>query len=254
MLKPFDCHCHLDEIEDRDNIIKECKEKLSGLINCGTNKETNKFTLNIIKKYSFIYGAIGIHPIYFDQLSDEQFNDEIFFIEQNLNKKIVAIGETGLDFSVIKNKPNFKILKEKQEKYFINHINLAKQYDLPLIIHSRWAASKVLEILIREKAKNVVLHCFNASLQDVKKAIDNGYFISIATNILYNENIKKYIEKFDIDNFVLETDSPYLFKPINTPLNIWLVVKEISKIKNISEIDIIKITNKNIKKIFKINI
>lgn len=252
--KPFDCHCHLDEIEKREKIIKEAEKKLSGIINCGTEKKSNKFTLDIIKKYKFIYGALGIHPIYFHEFDAIRFKKEFNFIKKNLeNKKIVAIGETGLDFSIIKEKENFEKLKKKQEEYFIQHIELAKEIDKPLIIHSRWAARKVLDILITKKAEKVVLHCFNANLKDAKEAIDNGYKLSIATNIIYNPIPQQFIKNFDIENFVLETDSPYLFKPYNMPVNILLVVNEISKIKQIEEKEIIKVTNKNVKEIFKIN-
>ena len=254
MQKPFDCHCHLDEIENREAIIKEAKQKLSGIINCGTNRESNMASLRLAKQHkSFIWPALAIHPIYFHEFSKEKIEKETKFIEENIND-IVAIGETGLDFAVIKKKENFDTLKKKQEEFFVEFIELAKQYDLPLIVHSRWAATKALELLIKQKAEKVVLHCFNAPLKDVKRAIDNGYLLSIATNILYNQHIKQYIENFELNNFVLETDTPYLFKPINKPSNVWLVAKEIAKIKEIKEEKVIEITNKNIKNLFGIKI
>lgn len=250
LTKPFDCHCHLDEIENREQVIKEAREKLSGIINCGVSRESNRFSLAIARKHtSFIWPALAIHPIYFHELGNDKIDEEIKFIEKNINN-IIAIGETGMDFSCIKKKRNFKELKKRQEEIFIKFINLAKQYDLPLIIHSRWAATKVLKLLLEKKAEKVILHCFNAPIKYVKLAVDNGFLLSIATNLLYNEHIKTYVDKFELSNFVLETDSPYLFKPSNKPSNVWLVVNEIAKIKSISEEKVIKVTNKNVEKLF----
>lgn len=259
MLKPFDCHCHLDAScfnQDRTRIIQEAKRELSGVMNCGTDHQSNIASLDLASKYShFIYAALAIHPTEIVHQNNAKLQQWFDFIEQNISNA-VAVGECGLDFACIKKKTLlFEQLKQKQQNWFIKHIKLAKEYSKAIIVHSRWAATKALNLLIQHNAEKVVLHGFITKIQDYKRAIEYGYKISIATNILYNEKLQAVVAKLQPDDLLVETDSPFMFRQQNKyerniPVNVWLVAKKLAEIFCTSQTEIIKKTNKNVMQLF----
>ncbi len=261
--KPFDCHCHLDAScfdQDRAEIIQEAKQKLAGIVNCGVDHQSNIASLDLANKYKhFIYAALAIHPTEIVQHSNAKLQQWFDFIKQNITNA-VAVGECGLDFACIKKKTlPFEQLKQKQQDWFIKHIQLAKEYSKAIIVHSRWAATKALNLLIQHSAEKVVLHGFITKMQDYKQAAEHGYKISIATNILYNEQLQANIAKLQPDDLLVETDSPFMFRQQNkyernTPINVWLVVKKLAEIFCTSQTEIIKKTNKNVMQLFRISL
>ena len=264
-MKPFDCHCHLDDKafdKDRQEVINEVLRELSGLINCGTDAKSNKFSLELAKQYAKIYAALGLHPTVIINMPASEIESQIGKIEKFLaDKNVVAIGEVGLDFAWIKKRKNFEELKKKQEKYFLKFIEISKEYEMPLIIHSRWAAEKVLSLLLEARAEKVMLHAFNTSLKTATLAIENGFYISIGTNVLYADYMQRFASNLPLENILLETDSPYMLRvkknnewvlERNEPKNILLAVEKISQLRNLSQAEIIKKTNLNVDKLFKI--
>jgi TatD DNase family protein len=204
-----DTHAHLDDERynlDREEVIKRAKTAgIEYIVNVGTDKKSNEFSLKLSEKYDNIYTAIGIHPHNVRNINNDTFEE----IEKLLtNKKVVAIGETGLDY--------FKNLspKEEQEKVFRKLINLAVKYSLPLVIHSRDAHDEVVKILKQEKAVEVggVYHCFSGNKDVLRQILNLGFYVGIGGIITFPNanNLRELIKDIPLSRLVLETDCPYL--------------------------------------------
>lgn len=245
----IDCHCHLEMLKDVEKVIERARKKKVGIIVYNSvNLETMKYALQLGEKYKEIKVALGIYPIDALKLSDEEMDREMDFIKKNKNK-IVAIGEVGID---LKENPDFS----SQEKNFIKFIRLAKELDIPIIIHSRKAEKEIIEILEREKAEKVVIHCFMGNFKLVDRIIQNNWFFNIPTNVTFSEHFQKIVEKVDIKNLFCETDSPFLH-PVkgmrdNEPANIIEGYRKISEIKKISLKECEKQIENNFLRLFKV--
>lgn len=246
-----DSHCHLyDEYyEDIDNIIKlSLENSVNKFINNGCDSKSNKEVLEKINKYSNMYGALGIHP----ENVDKYLEDDIKFIEDNLsNKKIIAIGEIGLDYYYTKDN------KDEQIKLFELQLNLAEKYNIPVIIHSREATQDTLNILKKYNVKGII-HSFSDSLETAKEYIKMGYLLGVNGVITFkNAHIKDVMKEISLDNIVLETDAPYL-TPVphrgkkNNPSHILDIAKFVCELKDISLEELSSITENNLKKLFNI--
>ena len=259
-MKAFDVHAHLydKKFTDIDEVIKNAKKVLNGVLVAGEHPESNRQVLALAKKYSnFCYASLGFHPTRIPDFSDKAIEAELKFIEKNANK-ITAISETGLDYMWLKRElPKDRYEKEKvrQITYFKKHILLSKQLDLPLVVHSRWSMKDVLGVLEVTKAKKVILHAFEGTIDEAKKAVKLGYKISIGNTINSSEMKQNVVKAIDLKYLVLETDSPVL-APVrgkrNEPANVKLTIREIAKLKNVSEDDVVIASNKNIKDLFRI--
>ena len=236
----IDTHCHLS-YEDYDN-LDEIVKNIDIAITSGTNDDTNKEVLDIVSKYKNIYGTLGIHPEDIDSISDNSFK----FIEENLNnKKIVAIGEIGLDYYWVKDN------KEKQKELLRKQMEIAEKYNMPVVIHSRDAIEDTYEILKNYKVKGVI-HCFSSSYEMALKFIKLGYKIGIGGVVTFknSKRLQEIVEKLNLKDILLETDSPYLApEPLrgtkNVPYNTYYVAKKIAEIKNVSVDEVLKITRNN---------
>ena len=246
-----DTHCHIykEYYENIDEILKNAKEnKINRMINNGCDKKSNSEVLELIGKYENMYGALGIHP----ENVEEYIQEDIKLIEKQLNhKKVIAIGEIGLDYHYTKEN------KEKQKKLLEEQLSLAERYHLPVIIHSREATEDTINILKNYKTKGVI-HSFSGSLEIAKIYIKMGYLLGINGVITFkNSKLKDVIREIPLENIVLETDSPYLTpEPFrgkrNEPARILEIAKFISELKEISIEELARITNDNIKRIFDI--
>lgn len=244
-----DSHCHLyDEYyDDIDSIIKLSEDnKVTRFINNGCDSSTNKEVIDKISKYENVYGAIGLHPEYVDKYKEE----DIEFIKNNLNnKKVIAIGEIGLDYYYTKEN------KKEQIKLFETQLKLAEKENIPAIVHSREATLDTLTILKKYKVKGLI-HSFSGSLETAKEYIKLGYLIGVNGVITFkNANIKDVIKEIPLEYLVLETDSPYL-TPVpfrgkqNNPSHIIDIAKFVCELKSISLEELSRITNDNLKRVF----
>lgn len=243
----FDTHCHFFE-EDIDEVLKKAKQNgVFKLILAGCDKKDNLCNLSLAKEYKEIYATIGYHPDTCERIN----NADLKLLEEQIkNNKIVAIGEIGLDYHYEKDN------KELQKKLFTSQLDLAKKYNLPVVIHSRDAVSDTLKILKKYNLKGV-MHCFSGSYEVALEYTKLGYKLGIGGVITFkNSNLKEVIKKIGLDNIVLETDSPYL-SPIrgekNDPSNILIIAKYISELFGVTLQDISLITNKNVEEVFGIN-
>lgn len=238
----IDIHCHLDMIDlPLEEIIKNALDNnVKIIVSQGVNPESNRTVLSLSEKYDIVKAALGLYPIDSLKLSEKEIDDEISFIKKNKNK-IVAIGEVGLDFKE-------SIEKEKQINTFEKIVKLSKEINKPLIIHSRKAESEIIEILEKQKAKKVIMHCFSGKFSLIKKIIENGWFLTIPTSVKNSEHFQKIIELTPIEQLFCETDSPYLHpdkKWPNQPSNVIESYKKIAEIKKINMEEVKKKIFKN---------
>ena len=253
----FDTHAHYDWEEfdiDRSELFDKFKESLCGLVNIGINIESAKKVKKYSSEYQYMYYSIGIHPmevkkeISLSQI-EKIFEDEL----KNKDSKLLAIGETGLDY-------HFNYPLELQKKYFIEQIRLANKYELPIIIHSRESQADVEKILrenVVEKAG--IMHCYSGTPEMSKKFVEMGFYLGVGGPVTRYKDVQETVSITPIDKIVIETDSPVLPpEPFekhsrNNSLYLKYIVRKIAEIKGLSEEDVIKKTTQNAYKIYGID-
>jgi len=243
----IDTHCHIlnESYNDIDSIVKKCLDNnVSILINAGYNYSSSIEVLSLIDKYSSMYGVVGLHPE--NVLEDFDYN-----IFNFLPKKIVGIGEIGLDYHYTKD------TKDKQIEVFNRQLNIAEELNLPVVIHSRDAVMDTIEILKRHNNYGVI-HSFSGSLEVAREYIKLGFKLGINGVITFkNCKLKDILKDIGIENIVLETDSPYL-TPVpfrgeqNNPSRIVETAKFVAEIYGISLKKLEDITTKNALSVFNI--
>lgn len=246
-----DTHCHIfsEYYEDINEILENAENVgIKRVINNGCDTKSNKEVLELIEKHPNMYGAIGIHPEYVEEYTE----DDLKFIEENLsNKKIVAIGEIGLDYHYTKDN------KAKQIELFERQLKLAEKYSTPVIIHSREATEDTINCLKKYNITGVI-HSFSGSLETAKIYIKMGFLLGINGVITFkNSKLKDIIKELNLENIIFETDSPYLTpEPFrgtkNEPARVINIVDFICNLMEIDESQASIITNENIKRIFDI--
>ena len=244
-----DTHCHIfaSDYESIYEVLENASNNhVKYIINNGSNNESNKEVINLIKEYPCMYGAIGIHPEVVDYYSLENLE----FIENNIsNGKIIAIGEIGLDYHYTKEN------KDKQMELFDSQLALADKYNIPVIVHSRDATLDTINLLKKHNCRGVI-HSFSGSLETAKIYIKMGYLLGINGVITFkNANIKDVIKNVGIENIVLETDSPYLTpEPFrgrqNKPSHVLDIAKFVAQLYDISLEKLAIQTNTNIINMF----
>lgn len=252
----IDTHAHYDDEQfaiDQETLLTSFKEQgIELVVNIGANIETSKTTLELVNKYPFVYGAVGVHPNEVEELTEENID---WLKEVSRHQKIVAIGEIGLDYYY--KEPE----REIQKKWFIRQLELAKEVNLPVVIHSRDAAKDTLDLMKAENAKEIggVIHCFSYAKEMAREYLDMGYYLGIGGVVTF-KNAAKLVEVVryaPIERIVLETDSPYL-APVpnrgkrNSSLNLPYVAKRIAEIKNMDYEEVIRITNENAKCLYRL--
>jgi len=254
----FDSHSHYNDEKfdiDREQIIKETlANSVSNFIIAGYNIAGSKKAIEIAKNYEQIYTTAGISPNDVEDIK-ENVDNSIFQIQEIAkNKKVVAIGEIGLDYYW--NKENKEIKKE----VFIKQIELANKLDLPIVIHTRDAFIDTIEILKQNNVnKKGIFHCCPLNQELVKEAVKLGYYISLSGVITFKnaKNVEEILNLIPEDKLLIETDSPYLSpEPFrgkrNNSMNVKYVAEKIAQLKNKTIEEIAELTNKNAKRIFNI--
>ena len=250
----FDSHAHYDDArfnDDRDELItKMHAESVSYILNSGESMLAIKTGLQLAEKYPFIYTAVGIHPHNVKTMTDADLAVLKLYAKKD---KVVAIGEIGLDY-YYDNSP-----RDLQRQWFKKQLQLAKEVDLPVIIHSRDAAQECFDIIKESGVTKGVIHCYSGSAQMALDYISMGYYIGIGGVVTYS-NAKKTVEVVEavpIERIVIETDCPYL-SPVpnrgkrNDSLNLKFVVDKIAEIKSMSHDDVARITTANAKELYSI--
>ncbi len=249
----IDSHCHLDYeplISDINKIILNAKKNnVTNLLTIGTSLESSKRVLEIVEKYENVYGAIGIHPnSTTNNLSDL---NELVDIKKK-SKKIIAFGETGLDYFYKRSEKNDQI------QSFEKHIEFAISEKVPVIIHTRDADEDTISIIKKYYTKTkFLIHCFTGSLDFAKNLLDLECLISFSGIITFKKstdlrNVVKYVP---MEKMLIETDSPYLSPDpfrgkSNEPANVKIVAENVALIKKISFEEVANLTTSNFNKFF----
>lgn len=258
----FDSHCHLDDErfdEDREEIIEKIKESgVTKLVSAGYSIEGSRKGVELSKKYEFIYTTCGLSPNDIPQTEEELWKDMEKIkkiVEENLEyKKIVAIGEIGLDYYWEKDNER----RELQKKAFVKQIELANDFNLPIVIHTRDAVMDTIEILKKNNVnKKGVFHCCPLNRELVKEALKLDFYISFAGPVTFknSKNANEIIQMVPNDKILIETDSPYLSpEPLrgkrNDPRNVKYIAQKIADVKGLSINEVAEFTNQNAKRIF----
>lgn len=246
----IDSHCHLlsTEYDDVDSEIKKAiKSGVFKMIVNGYDVKSSKEAALLSKKYNEIYASVGIGPENIDDLN-ENYKEEIENIVKT--EQIVSIGEIGLDYYWTKEN------KEKQIEVFRNMLDIAKKYNLPVLVHCRDAFLDTYNIL-KEYGVKGILHCYSGSIEMAKEFIKIGFLIGVGGIVTFKnaKTIKEVVKNISISSISLETDSPYLSPEPNrgkknNPSNLVYIVRKIAELKEISIDDVINHTNSNIEALF----
>ncbi len=250
----IDSHCHLDHeplLSDLKNVIKRSKEiGVKKLLTISTSIESFYRVKEIVNRDDIIFGTIGIHP---HEADKNKINSQFFIKNLKENKKIIGIGETGLDFYYDNSD------RDKQVESFKIHIEAALKANIPLIIHSRNAEEKTFEILNEYKKQKlkILMHCFTGSQKFAKRLLEFNSYFSASGIITFKNSIElqKTFKFLPLDKILIETDSPFL-APVpnrgkkNEPSFIDFTATKLAEIKGIEKSEIIKITTDNFNNLF----
>ncbi len=251
----FDVHAHYDDEkfdEDREELLSSLPEVgVKAVVNASVDLATAKKVIEFSEKYPHMYAAVGIHPENLEGLS-ENYLDELASLYKN-NKKVVAIGEIGLDYY-------WDIPKEPQLKVFEEQLKLSLELDAPVVIHDREAHADTMRILKKYKPKKVLLHCYSGSKEMLKEVMKLGAFISLGGVVTFkNARVPVEVaEAVPLDRLFLETDCPYL-SPVpfrgkrNSSDKIAFTAERIAEIKGMDTQELIDITTQNAEEFFSIN-
>lgn len=247
-----DSHCHLENNEEIENIIARASDAdVKVILDAGSNLNNLKDHLDICDRFEGVYTAAGVHPHQALEFEDLSVDEIIRSLD---NKKVIAIGEAGLDYFY-----DFAP-KEPQIKLFEKNIKAAQETGKPLIIHNRESDDDMISILqsaYDEKEFKAIIHCYSSSWELAEKALDMGFYISASGMITFprSEEIRNNFTKIPLDRILVETDSPYLAPvpkrgQVNEPANVVLTAQKIAEIKNVSFDEICEVTTNNFKRLF----
>lgn len=254
----FESHAHYDDEafnEDRDELLSSLfQNDVNYIVNASSNISSSQDSINLSNKYPNLYASVGVHPIDVDEMSESDID-----VLRNMckeNSKVVAIGEIGLDYHY--NRQN----NETQKYWFERQLQLAKENNLPVIIHSREASQECFDIIKKAnlpQKKSGVIHCYSGSAEMALEYIEMGFYIGVGGVITFS-NARKLIEVVEtipLSKILIETDSPYL-SPVpnrgkrNNSHNLIYIAEKIGQIKQISVNKVSKVTSENACTLFSI--
>lgn len=253
----FDTHVHLNAdqfSEDLEQVIERAQnEGVETMVVVGFDQPTINKAMELVEQYDFLYAAIGWHPVDAIDMTDEDLQ---WIEELSSHQKVVAIGETGLDYHWDKSP------KEIQQEVFRKQIRLAKKVRLPIIIHNREATQDIVDILKEEDAKEVggIMHCFSGSPETAHECLEMNFLISLGGPVTFKnaKKPKEVAEEVPLEKLLIETDCPYLAPhpyrgKRNEPSYVKLVAEQIAELKGVSFEEVAETTTRNAKKLFGIN-
>jgi len=258
----FESHAHYDDERfdtDRDEILTKLPEMgISHVINIGADMKSSFESVKLAEKYSHVYASVGIHPHDAENMTKNDINE---LLKLTKNKKVLAIGEIGLDF-FYNNSP-----QESQIYWLKRQLELAAEVNLPIIVHSRDADVNMFEILNdfceRVTPPNAfgrgVIHCFSSDVEMAEKCVNMGFFLGIGGSVTYpkSEKLVEAVRAVPLEKILLETDCPYL-SPVpvrgkrNNSQNLTYIADKIAEIKQISRTEVEKVTKSNTLRLFSI--
>lgn len=260
----------LKRLTPREAVAKSVNEDVKYIINVGTSLDSSKKSIELARKFSNVFASVGIHPHYVKGFGKKEIkilrsliqghSGTVNDVNKNVSrryKKVVAVGETGFDFY---RNPTPGL---DMERAFASHIELAIEYDIPVIIHDRDAHSQTLEVVKRyidQKNFRAVVHCFSGDANFAMQCLDLGLYISFTGVITFPNagGVLKAVEKVPIERLFIETDAPFLAPQAkrgkeNYSGYVRYIAEKIAEIKNLSVKEVADITSKNAERFFSIN-
>lgn len=254
----IDTHCHLDFDQfnsDRTAVIERAKKAgVAGFVNVGSSLEGSKKSTELASEHDDIFASVGVHPYHADEVKEEVFTE---IAELAKNKKVIAIGEVGLDYFKSPSPP------DKQKELFVKFIELSEKLELPLIIHNRDAHRDTLDVLKKTRSLPIrgVMHCFSGNKKLLKDVLGMGLLVSFTCNLTFKnaKNLREIAKCVPPEKLLLETDAPFLAPEAhrgkrNEPAYITELRDILSGLLKMSKNDVERITTDNAKKLFGINI
>ena len=266
----IDTHTHVnfnDFKSDSKEVIKRALDENIWMINVGAEKKTSERAVKMAEEYKEgVYAAIGLHPSHLvEQDVEYKENEEIvkykskpeefdygFYLNLAKNKKVVGIGECGLDYY----RTSDESFKEKQKEVFIKHLELAKEANKPIIIHCRNAHDDLLKILhLAVKPPSGVMHFFTGNLEQAKEYIELGFYISFSGVITFAKNYDELVKQIPLEKILIETDCPYV-APVphrgkrNEPQYVKYVANKIAELRGMIFEEVVEQTTKNARELF----
>lgn len=249
----FDTHAHYDDEQfdmDREELLGSMEAGgIGAIVDAGSTLESWDKIIELTEAYPFIYGAIGIHPDEVGTLDEAEMERMAGLLDKD---KIVAVGEIGLDYNW--DKENHDI----QKSWFIRQLQLAREKQMPVIIHSREAAADTMDIMKRyASGMKAVIHCYSYSAEMAKEYVKMGYYIGVGGVVTFKnaKKLKQVVQEIPLERILLETDCPYL-APVpyrgkrNSSLNLPYVAETIAELKRTTSEEVIQQTEKNAKELY----
>lgn len=250
----FDSHAHYDDEAfdaDRGELLEKCREQgIEYIMNVSASLKSVESTLALAQSWPFIYAAVGVHPDEVGELNEESFS---WLREQCRKPKVAAVGEIGLDYYWDREN------HELQKYWFRKQMELAKELELPMIVHSREACADTLEEIKRAHTPKLkgVIHCFSYSPETAREYLDMGYYIGIGGVVTFKnaKKLKEVVKLLPPERILLETDCPYLAPSPNrgkrnSSLNLPYVAEAVAELKGMTAEDVIRITNENARELY----
>lgn len=251
----FESHAHYEDeafSDDREALIASLRDNgIEYVVNVGSSADTCHKTVELVDKYPFFYGALGIHPSDVDCVTEEDWR----WIEDTCREhpRIVAVGEAGLDYYWEKDN------RKRQLEVFDYQIEMAKRLGLPLIVHSRDAALDTYTMMKESDASKAggVVHCFSYHTEEAKKYLDLGFYIGVGGSSTFKnaQKVRDVVKYTPLERILLETDCPYL-SPVpnrgrrNSSLNLPIIAQNIADIKGIDTDEVVEVTAANAKRMY----
>lgn len=277
----FDTHCHLQfnaYKDDREAVIARCAEKGMFCNVVGTQKDTSAAAVALAESHDFIYATIGLHPIHTTSTevdeeeiifkSREENFDEAYYAKLSESKKVIAVGECGLELFHLPPGADKNEILAKQKKVFIEQINFARAHDLALVIHIRDAYEETAEVLSQADKTSLrgVVHCYTGNWQNAAKFLDLGLYLGFTGVITFPPKKTSPQAQFDLievvkncplDKILIETDAPYLAPQAYRgqrcePWMVEEVAKKIAELRGLTTEEVLKITDTNARQLFRI--
>ena len=252
----FETHAHYDDErfdEDRDILIEKLFQKnICNIINVGASIESTKTTIALAKKYENMYAAAGVHPSDIAGLNEETL---AWLKEQTKDPKVIAVGEIGLDYYCDKEEE----VQKAQRYWFAQQMGLARESQLPVIIHSRDAAEDTMRVMKEVHAEEIpgVIHCYSYSPEMAKEFIKMGYYIGVGGVVTFKnaKKLKETVMQIPLERILLETDSPYMAPEPhrgsrNDSGNLVYVAEKIAELRGITAKEVENATLANARKLF----
>ncbi len=248
----FDAHAHYDDgwfDEDRDSMLGTLPDKgVCGVVNNSVDLENAKRVIALAEKYVYMYAAVGVHPENLENMPDD-YLDRI--AELTKHPKVVAVGETGLDY-------HWDIPREEQKRVFEEQLGLSIDLKMPIIVHDREAHGDVFDLL-RKYRPNALVHCFSGSVELMREAVRMGLYISLGGVVTFKNarHSVKVASEIPLDRLLLETDAPYMApvpfrgKRCDSSMIVFAAEK-IAQLRNMTAQQVLDITAENAKRFYSI--